>query len=295
MGYQEDSVGVRIGNKLDQLLRDTDLYETYADSVSDTTLRRFSSALLEINSVLRELPHVVRERNQFDGQLERLAHSYEEILSVRAEFLTNRLADEVDDSQLANLKAKYERLLKETADAATKTAVAATNVLDVAEGVSLEKATGLFKANADEYAKKVTFWGRYIAATVVTFIALVAILGTTTVHQSGAIDIRGIIDLVWRVTILTVNAGFISFGFKMVRINLHLRNLNLHRKTLASTMHAFTESVDAKERSQILKQLVDAIAGYGDDGLVEKGSRDMVYAPQMIIDTLLSGGGKSAP
>jgi len=71
-------------------------------------------------------------------------------------------------------------------------------------------------------------------------------------------------------------------------------NHNLHRQRIANSIEAFVESAELKEnRDLILLHLVDAIAQFGDSGLVQKED-DSIHSTKMIFDNIskYSGGSK---
>ena len=91
---------------------------------------------------------------------------------------------------------------------------------------------------------------------------------------------------VLRLIILTVIGAVTTFFLKIFRASLHMYHHNLHRQRITNSMAAFVESaVTPEQRDLILTNLVDAVATFGNSGLIQ-GEDDCLHLPKMTIDNI---------
>ncbi|MGD0652102.1 MAG: hypothetical protein ABSA97_13365 [Verrucomicrobiia bacterium] len=89
-----------------------------------------------------------------------------------------------------------------------------------------------------------------------------------------------------RLTILTAIGAVTTFCLKILRAHLHMWQLNKHRQRLANSLAVFVESAEtAEQRDLILSQMVNAIASFGNSGLIG-GDDDAMSTPKVTIDMI---------
>jgi len=95
-----------------------------------------------------------------------------------------------------------------------------------------------------------------------------------------------IYSAVLRITFLTGLGATATFCLRVFRAQMHMNEFNLHRMRLANSTGAFVESAySPDQRDLILGRLVDAVASFGNSGLL--GDREDAIVPtKLAIDTI---------
>jgi hypothetical protein len=89
-----------------------------------------------------------------------------------------------------------------------------------------------------------------------------------------------------RIAILAAVGAIATFCLKILRAHMHMFQHNLHRQRVTNSMAAFVESaITPEQRDLILTHLVDAVASFGNSGLLQKED-DTIHSPTMTIDTI---------
>lgn len=223
-----------------------------------------SNGLLSIESITDKLT-----------QLNEKITSQEEQISQKSETFSKHV-----DSAMNNFQKTASRLIKEAQE---KAQIIEGKARLTAHGTSLSDAQKQFSEAEGVYKEQVKHW---TWASIVFFVLLV---GTTTAFFFLKIDpdfYSIIYSAAIRVTILAALGAGTAFCLRMLRAHMHLRQRNLHRKRLANSLGAFVESETVPEqRSLILALLVDAIASFGNSGLLQKED-DSVQLSKIVLDSL---------
>jgi hypothetical protein len=161
-----------------------------------------------------------------------------------------------------------------------------------ARGISVEEAQKQFQLATKPIIKQIWVWASLSTLFSVLFIGIIISFifeSMPEVEKWGIIYYTAI-----RITFLSAIGAIAGFCLKLLRAHLHMYNHNLHRQRIANSIEAFVESAELKEnRDLILLHLVDAIAQFGDSGLVQKED-DSIHSTKMIFDNIskYSGGSK---
>ena len=90
-----------------------------------------------------------------------------------------------------------------------------------------------------------------------------------------------------RLVLLGALGTFSAFCLRTLRAHLHMGERNLHRQRVANSIPSFVDSaVNHDQRDLILAQLIDAVATFGNSGLLS--GRDDLSAPtKLAVDSVL--------
>ena len=92
-----------------------------------------------------------------------------------------------------------------------------------------------------------------------------------------------------RLAILTSFGAIAAFCIRGLKSHLHMKEHNLHRKRIANSMEAFVESaINDNQRDYILAHLVNAIATFGQSGLLGKEENT---GSKMTIESIMKNIG----
>jgi len=148
------------------------------------------------------------------------------------------------------------------------------NARATAARVSFKEAQEEFQSAADELQGKII---GYYWLSAFFFAAFIVLAGWFLFNHKPPSDIGWsvIYYTTIRIVILGAVGGVLAFCLKMLRANLHMREINLHRRRLANSMQTFAHAALTKEqRDIILMRVVEAIADFGNSGLLSRSSGD---------------------
>lgn len=182
-------------------------------------------------------------------------------------------------------KERFDQYIRETEERVRKSAAR----------VSVTAAQNEFAAAGQSHARKAVIWGIVSVAVIGSFIwfAWHLVAGPTpsfAVGETGGESKESTALAVYytaiRITVLTAMGAVATFCLRILRAQLHMYELNLHRKRLYNSMAAFVESASTLEqRDIILGRLVDAVATFGISGLLSEKD-DSVGPMKLAIDSV---------
>lgn len=96
-----------------------------------------------------------------------------------------------------------------------------------------------------------------------------------------------------RLTILGAIGGSAAFCLRVLRSELHMHQLNAHRRRLAVSMPALIRATETQaQKDQVVLRVVDALASFGTSGLI-RGADDAVGPSKFLVDSVTQNFGPS--
>jgi hypothetical protein len=178
---------------------------------------------------------------------------------------------------------------------AEETKIEAQSILNLARETAQKVSLSDVQSQFEEAAKKsrtgIYFWGGLSLVLIAVFLYVLIAFWSWWAPQSLLDDNIGsknnvtsafvIYHTVLRITFLTALAAIATFCLKILRAQLHLRELNLHRQRIANSMAAFLGAASQEQRDMILGRMVDAITTFGNSGLLSDNDESM--SPAKIV------------
>ncbi len=274
---------------LEELQLKIDFIERFNETVDNNTNNNVNNHLNQIRNHLNEL--IGYDKSQFVAQQQqikknvtaqldaiRLAWPHYATAAIEdSGLLTNIDIKKEFESLTKNLKTSTDEALQKIEEesnqiieeAKKKAAAIETSVRKTARGVSVEVAQQQFEEATTQNLGQIKIWGGISGVLIVTFIGLVIYL--LNVELPNDYSWQMIYYSVVRIAVLTLVGSLLSYSLKVLRSHLHMFQHNLHRKRVANSMAAFTESANTSEqRDLILTQLVESVTAFGNSGLVGK-------------------------
>ncbi|MEW6571518.1 MAG: PilZ domain-containing protein [Nitrospirota bacterium] len=192
------------------------------------------------------------------------------------------------------IKKEYEEHAEKTIEEARQLAKGIEErARKTAAHISVEGAQEQFKLAQKDIRKHVIIWSVLSVLSVLAFIGTAIYLSSIQFPEEWTWSI--IYHTAVRIIILTAIGAVAAFCLKILRAHLHMSQHNLHRQRIANSMAAFVESaVTPEQRDIILTHLVDAVANFGDSGLLSR-EKDSIHSSKLTVDTAQKGSLKSSP
>lgn len=300
----EESLESEFGSILEDLKNKIDFAIEFAPNVHDNNVSQIISVF---NQILQQIEAQVSRSNaeyvsQRESFLKTIKNQIEDIKQFWSPFVTAAvetrgfLQDEGIRKEyqrtIESIKEESTNALKLVKDEAEKTIDEAKKLAQqieerarkTAAHISVEEAQEQFKLAQKDIRKQVKLWSILSILAIVAFIGVAVYLAQIQLPEQWKWHV--IYYTAIRITILTAIGAIATFCLRILRAHLHMNQHNLHRQRLANSMAAFVESaVTPEQRDLILTHLVDAVATFGDSGLLHKED-DSIHASKMTIDTI---------
>ena len=276
----------------------------YASAVADDQVRSLASVIQAFYQALdsqAELDPSGYIQNK-DDLLNSLVHQREEMLQYWPPFVTAAveakgfLKDEgilkEHDKAIENLKTQAQTALASINEESQKILTGAKKVADeieqrarrTAARVSVEEAQTQFKEAQTHHEGQVKLWAWIsVISGVIFFGGGVVLLWFVKLDSNGRW--QPLYYTALRLVLLGVLGAFVAFCLRTFRAHLHMRELNLHRQRVANSIPSFVDSaVNHDQRDLILAQLIDAVATFGNSGLLRD---DLATPTKLAVDSVL--------
>ena len=276
----------------------------YASAVADDQVRSLAGVIQAFYQALdsqAELDPSGYIQNK-DHLLNSLVHQREEMLQYWPPFVTAAveakgfLKDEgilkEHDKAIENLKTQAQTALASINEESQKILTGAKKVADeiehrarrTAARVSVEEAQTQFKEAQTHHEGQVKLWAWISVISGVIFLGGgVVLLWFVKLDSNGGW--QPLYYTALRLVLLGVLGAFAAFCLRTFRAHLHMRELNLHRQRVANSIPSFVDSaVNHDQRDLILAQLIDAVATFGNSGLLRD---DLATPTKLVVDSVL--------
>ena len=300
----DESLQSELEPKLTEVLAKARVALEYAPAVAD---EHVSAVTREFHAFYQEL-HAQAERESAvyiqnkEGVLHSLDARFEAMLQYWPPFVTAAieargfLEDEgvrkEYDKAIENLQTQAQGTLASIKEESQKILDGAQKVADqieqrarrTAAHVSVEEAQAQFREAQTHHEKQVKLWAWISVGSGVVFVGF-AVLFWFVGFDSQQWQLLYYTAL--RLALLGVLVAFSAFCLKTLRAHLHMRERNLHRQRVANSIPSFVDSaVNHDQRDLILAQLIDAVATFGNSGLLS--ARDDLVAPtKLAVDSVM--------
>ena len=301
----DESLQSELEPKLTKVLAKARFALQYAAAVADEPVRGVTGAL---DSSYQELhAQAEREPSEYiqykDSVLNGLDVRHEEMLMYWPPFVTAAieargfLEDEGIRKEytkaIENLQKQAQSTLDSIKEESQKILAGAKDVADqieqrarrTAAHVSVGEAQMQFKEAQTHHENQVKLWAWVSGVSGGVFGGFAALLWFVELDSNGGW--QPLYYTALRLVLLGALGTFSAFCLRTLRAHLHMRERNLHRQRVANSIPSFVDSaVNHDQRDLILAQLIDAVATFGNSGLLS--GRDDLSAPtKLAVDSVL--------
>lgn len=311
----EESLESAFGQKLAMLNEMLQFAQTYMETVSDNTVSQVASELNSIHNILeaqskRANSEYVSQKIQFltsiENQIESLRQFWPPFVTAAVEargFLQDegirkeyqRTVDSMKEESATALRLVKEESARTIGEAQKLAQQIEERARRTAAHISVEAAQEQFKLGQRHHFWQVILWAALSAAGVGGFVYLAwhfynePLLSDAQLSDDKLAEkIKWIVlyKSIIRIAILAAVGAIATFCLRIFRAHMHMFQHNLHRQRVTNSMAAFVESaITPEQRDLILTHLVDAVASFGNSGLLQKED-DTIHSPTMTIDTI---------
>ncbi len=303
----EASLESKFGKKLEEIIKKLEFLATYSDKVHDNVLNQANKSVLGIlnstnEQINRDAGEYINQSDQFISQvnehlnalLMQECHFISAAIQEKG-FLQDEGIKQAYENAVENLKKETDAIVEDVKKTTTSTIEEAKVLASeiegkarrTAKGVSIEVAQKQFTDAEKYHNTQIVRWSVY------SIIAFFLFLGAAFVMVDWEFDK----SLKWgviyysavRLAILTSFGAIAAFCIRGLKSHLHMKEHNLHRKRIANSMEAFVESaINDNQRDYILAHLVNAIATFGQSGLLGKEENT---GSKMTIESIMKNIG----
>lgn len=300
----EASLDERLSPKLDTLERDIDFAVRYAHATHDSYVNHFINML---NSIVQQFTAQAQHNNQeymantesflatIESQIEAIRQHWAHFVAaavIERGFLEDEGVKKEYEATVASLQSAADETINKIKEEANSSIEEAKHLAEQIENRARKTATKISVAEAQEQftnAQKplrmqIIIWGTLSASMLIIIFALIYSFLKVDLPDNWNWQLVYFSSV--RLTALAVVSSIAAYCMKIFKSQLHMYHHNLHRRHVTNSIEAFVESaVTPEQRDLILAHLVDAIATFGDSGLLDTKS-DHVYSPKMTIDNI---------
>lgn len=298
------SLDEKLTPKLDALERDIDFAVRYAHATHDSYVNHLTKML---NAIVQQITAQAQHNNQeyiantegflsqINGQLEAIRQHWAHFVTaavIDRGFLEDEGIKKEYEATVASLQSAADETIEKIKNEANASIEEAKQLAEEIENRARKTATKISVAEAQEQFKnaqkplkaQIIIWGLLSAAMLVAIFLL--IYSFLKIELPKEWDWQILYFSAVRLTALAVVSSIAAYCMKIFKSQLHMYQHNLHRRHVTNSIEAFVESaVTPEQRDLILAHLVDAVATFGNSGLLDTNS-DHVYSPKMTIDNI---------
>jgi hypothetical protein len=276
-----------INRKVDRVLK------MAINRVSAQAFTELKTAIEEIVRIMDE--HSKRKEAEYVSQNQRVLSEfngkYEQILAVWPNFI----AAEVESSGI--LQGDYQKFTDDLAKHSAKILEQAekqaqrieASARQTAAKVSIKEAQEQFGEARKHHRNQAIIWSAISVLILLGFFMIIFNFYNAQFIVSEQFQLQALYHTILRLTILTGIGAIATFCLRILRAHMHMHQHSLHRLRLANSMASFVEAAATPEqRDLILAHLVEAIATFGNSGILQKGD-DSIPIQRMIVDNFTRG------
>lgn len=311
----EESMKEALAPFLDELNSKIDFAKAYAPKIHDKYITQFTNSIKAIKDQLiaqanrNSQEYIANKQTVVDNckaQLEQMRANWAHFVTVAVEergFLHDEGIKQAYERTVSNMKNEADVVLnniKKESNAvigeAKKLAGAIeTRARKTAAKISVEDAQKQFADAQKPLLIQVIIWGVLSVLAIFAFFVLLYIFLHVELPEKYSWQI--IYFTAIRITGLAAVGSVAAYCMKILKAQLHMFQHNMHRRRVTNSIEAFVESaITPEQRDLILAHLVDAVATFGNSGLLES-DQENIYAPKMTIDNVtrsISSGAKDS-
>ena len=301
----DESLQSELEPKLNRVLDFARFPLEYATEVAD---RQVNAVAHEVNTFYQELNvQAERESSEYiqhkegllsglDARIDAIRQHWPPFVTAAVEargFLDDEGIRKEYDKAIENMQTQAKATLDSIEEKSQKILVEAQEMADqieqrarrTAAHVSVEEAQKQFKEAQEHHENQVKLWAWISVVSGVVFVGFAGLLWFVELDSTGGW--QPLYYTALRVALLGAIAAFSAFCLKTLRAHMHMRERNLHRQRVANSIPSFVDSaVNHDQRDLILSQLIDAVAAFGNSGLLS--ARDDLGAPtKLAVDSVL--------
>ena len=301
----EESLEKEIQPILDDLNKRTDFASKYAKDVHDSYIEAIKNSFLQISQHLttqanRNNQEYIANKSAF---LNAINTQLEQIKAHWSHFITAAI-EERGFLQDEGVRREYERTISRMQSEASETLehirqeskAAIEEARKLAEQIesrarrtaakiSVQAAQDQFREAQKPLAWQIGIWAGLSALSLLGFFLLVdSFLGTKLPDKW---DWQLIYYTTIRLTALAAVGSIAAYCMRILKAHLHMFQHNLHRQRVTNCIEAFVESaVTPEQRDLILAHLVDAVASFGNSGLLQPEGGAEGSGSKLTIDNI---------
>ena len=290
--------------KLDELESQIDFALRYAKSTHESYVQHFIQALTQINQQLtaqaeRNNQEYIANSDQFlaqiTAQIESIRQHWAHFVTAAIEergFLEDEGVKKEYEKTLSSLQSAAEETIDKIKTEANASIEEAKKLAEEIEHRARKTAAKISVAEAQEQFKKaqkpliiqIIIWATLSSISIAAIFYL--IYSFLNIELPEEWNWHLIYHSAVRLTALAVVSSIAAYCMRIFKSQLHMFQHNLHRRYVTNSIEAFVESaVTPEQRDLILAHLVDAVATFGNSGLLD-GKNDQIYSPKMTIDNI---------
>ena len=233
--------------------------------------------------------------NELIGQREEMLQWWPPFVTAAVEakgFLKDEGILKEHDKAIGNLKTQAQAAIASIDEESQKILAEAKKVANeieqrarrTAARVSVDEAQKQFKEAQKHHEGQVKLWAWISGGSGTIFLGGVFFL-LWFVEPDSSGGWQPLYYTALRLALLGVLGAFTAFCLRTFRAHLHMRELNLHRQRVANSIPSFVDSaVNHDQRDLILAQLIDAVATFGNSGLLRD---DLATPTKLAVDSVL--------
>lgn len=287
-GLGEESLEKEIQPILDDLNKRAEFALKYASHVHDSYIETIKNSFQQISQQLttqanrNNQEYIANKTTFLNGifaQLEQIKAHWSHFVTaaieergflqdegVRREYekAISRMQSEADDT-LGHIRQESKAAIEEARKLAEQIESKARRT---AQKISVQAAQDQFKEAQRPLAWQIGVWAVLSALSLIGFALLINSFLSTKLPDDW--DWQIIYYTTIRLTALAAVGSVAAYCMRILKAQLHMFQHNLHRQRVTNCIEAFVESaVMPEQRDLILAHLVDAVASFGNSGLLQ--------------------------